>query len=33
VQGFVSKDEAAKKLPIAIDTVVAGGTFFGAATQ
>jgi two-component system nitrate/nitrite response regulator NarL len=33
VQGFVSKDEAAKKLPTAIDTVVAGGTFFGAATR
>ena len=32
VQGFVSKIEAARKLPDAIDTVLAGGTYFGAAT-
>jgi DNA-binding NarL/FixJ family response regulator len=30
VQGFVSKNDAGEKLPGAIDTVVAGGTFFGA---
>jgi DNA-binding NarL/FixJ family response regulator len=29
VQGFVSKTDAAQKLPDAIDTVLAGGTFFG----
>jgi DNA-binding NarL/FixJ family response regulator len=33
VRGFVSKTDAAQKLPVAIDTVLAGGTFFGAATQ
>jgi DNA-binding NarL/FixJ family response regulator len=32
VQGFVSKTDAAQKLPEAIDAVLAGGTFFGAAT-
>jgi DNA-binding NarL/FixJ family response regulator len=32
VQGYVSKTDAAEKLPDAIDTVLAGGTFFGAAT-
>ena len=32
VQGFVSKTDAAEKLPEATDTVLAGGTFFGAAT-
>jgi two-component system, NarL family, response regulator NreC len=30
VQGFVSKTDAAQKLPDAIDTVLAGGTYFGA---
>jgi DNA-binding NarL/FixJ family response regulator len=30
-QGFVSKSEAAQKLPEAIDTVLAGGTYFGPA--
>jgi DNA-binding NarL/FixJ family response regulator len=29
VRGFVSKTDAAQKLPDAIDTVLAGGTFFG----
>jgi two-component system nitrate/nitrite response regulator NarL len=33
VQGYVSKNDALTKLPVAIDTVLAGGTFFGAATQ
>jgi len=33
VEGFVSKTDVAQKLPDAIDTVVAGGTFFGAATR
>jgi two-component system, NarL family, nitrate/nitrite response regulator NarL len=33
VQGYVSKNDASVKLPVAIDTVLAGGTFFGAATQ
>jgi DNA-binding NarL/FixJ family response regulator len=33
VQGFVSKTDVAQKLPNAIDTVLAGGTFFGAATR
>jgi two-component system nitrate/nitrite response regulator NarL len=33
VQGFISKTDAAQKLPDAIDTVLAGGTFFGAATR
>jgi CheY-like chemotaxis protein len=32
VQGYVSKTDAAQKLPDAIDAVVAGGTFFGAVT-
>ena len=31
VQGFVSKTDAAQKLPGAIDAVLAGGTFFGEA--
>jgi DNA-binding NarL/FixJ family response regulator len=31
VQGFVSKTDAAQKLPQAIDAVLAGGTFFGGA--
>ncbi len=30
-QGFVSKTDAAQKLPQAIDAVLAGGTFFGGA--
>jgi two-component system, NarL family, nitrate/nitrite response regulator NarL len=33
VQGYVSKNEASAKLPAAIDTLLAGGTFFGAATR
>jgi DNA-binding NarL/FixJ family response regulator len=33
VQGYVSKNDASTKLPVAIDTVLAGRTFFGAATQ
>jgi two-component system, NarL family, nitrate/nitrite response regulator NarL len=33
VQGYVSKNDASAKLPDAIDTVLAGGTYFGAATQ
>jgi two-component system nitrate/nitrite response regulator NarL len=33
VQGYVSKNDALTKLPVAIDTVLAGGTFFGAATR
>jgi DNA-binding NarL/FixJ family response regulator len=33
VQGYVSKNDASAKLPVAIDTVFAGGTFFGAATR
>ena len=33
VQGFVSKSDVAQKLPQAIETVLAGGTFFGAATR
>lgn len=32
VQGFVSKNDAGEKLSGAIDAVLAGGTFFGAAT-
>jgi two-component system nitrate/nitrite response regulator NarL len=32
VRGFVSKTDAAQKLLPAIDTVLEGGTFFGAAT-
>jgi DNA-binding NarL/FixJ family response regulator len=32
VQGYVSKTDASEKLPAAIDAVIAGGTFFGAAT-
>jgi DNA-binding NarL/FixJ family response regulator len=32
VQGYVSKNDASVKLRMAIDTVLAGGTFFGAAT-
>jgi DNA-binding NarL/FixJ family response regulator len=32
VQGFVSKTDAAQKLPEAIDTLLAGGTFFEAVT-
>ena len=32
VQGFVSKNDAAQKLQDAIDAVLAGGTYFGAAT-
>ena len=32
IQGFVSKTDASQKLPLAIDAVLAGGTFFGAAT-
>jgi DNA-binding NarL/FixJ family response regulator len=32
VQGFVSKTDVAQKLPNAIDTVLAGGTYFGGAT-
>jgi DNA-binding NarL/FixJ family response regulator len=32
VRGFVSKTDAAQKLSEAIDAVVAGGTFFSAAT-
>jgi DNA-binding NarL/FixJ family response regulator len=31
VQGFVSKTEATQKLPQAIDTILAGGTYFGGA--
>ena len=33
VEGFVSKTDVAQKLPHAIETVLAGGTFFGAATR
>jgi DNA-binding NarL/FixJ family response regulator len=33
VQGYVSKNEASVKLPVAIDTLLAGGTFFGAAPR
>lgn len=33
VQGFVSKTDAAQKLPQAIDTIMAGGTFFGDAAR
>jgi DNA-binding NarL/FixJ family response regulator len=33
VQGYVSKNDASAKLPVAIDTVLAGGTFFGAETR
>ena|ERR1700722_5314364 len=33
VRGFVSKTDAAQKLPDAIDAVLAGGSFFGAATR
>jgi two-component system, NarL family, nitrate/nitrite response regulator NarL len=33
VQGFVSKTDAAQKLPDAINALLAGGTFFGAATR
>jgi DNA-binding NarL/FixJ family response regulator len=29
VRGFVSKTDAAQKLPVAINTVLAGGTYFG----
>jgi DNA-binding NarL/FixJ family response regulator len=32
VQGYVSKNDASAKLPVAIDTVLAGGTFFGSGT-
>jgi two-component system, NarL family, nitrate/nitrite response regulator NarL len=33
VQGFVSKNDAAQKLPDAIDAVLAGGTYFGNKTD
>jgi two-component system, NarL family, nitrate/nitrite response regulator NarL len=32
VQGYVSKNDASAKLTLAIDAVLAGGTFFGTAT-
>jgi DNA-binding NarL/FixJ family response regulator len=33
VQGYVSKNDASAKLPEAIDALLAGGTFFGAAAR
>ena len=33
VQGLVSKNDAAQKLPEAIDTLLAGGTYFRGATE